>query len=384
MPNEDHSTPLRTAFVMEQALGHVTHFQNLSAFMAAQTDIVPTWLPIPFGTTGASRIVPLLRSNWSVRASWRARRALERTLATQPIDTLVFHTQVTSLFSHDMIRRIPTVISLDATPINYDTVAEYYAHRPAGQSFIDRQKYRLNRRVFHAAAKLVTWSAWAQRSLVDDYGVPEDRVHVLAPGAAAAYFEIGARRHAGDEMPAGDGHPVNILFVGGDFRRKGGPELLAYMQRSTSARCELHMVTQEVVEAPRNVHVHRELGPNSPALRQLFNEADIFVLPSRAECLAVALMEATAAGLPVITSDVAALPEAVRANESGLLIRPGDVASLATALDALVGSAQLRRRMGRAGYALARDKFDARVNNRALLDLVLEAAQTRPAWRRAA
>src|SRR3954465_11011587 len=118
--------PVRTAFVMEQALGHVTHARNLQTLVAERDDIASTWLPIPFETRGAARLVPLLRSNWSVRASWRARRALNAALTSRPHDALVFHTQVTSLFSVGLMRRYPSLMSLDATPINYDQVGQYY------------------------------------------------------------------------------------------------------------------------------------------------------------------------------------------------------------------------------------------------------------------
>jgi glycosyltransferase involved in cell wall biosynthesis len=164
------------------------------------------------------------------------------------------------------------------------------------------------------------------------------------------------------------------LFVGGDFQRKGGPLLLECMRGPLAERCELHIVTQQAIAPQPGVHVHRGLGPNSPALLVLFAEADLFVLPTMAECLAVVLMEATAAGLPVITTDVAALREAVQPGESGLLIRPGDVGALRRALSALIDDAALRRRMGHAGAALARQRFDARVNGSALLDLVVEVA----------
>jgi hypothetical protein len=121
-------TPLRVAFCMEQTLGHVTHSRNLRSVIDAQDRVKATWLPIPFDTSGAARVVPLLRSNWSVRASWRARRALGRALNRADHDALFFHSQVTSLFSIDLMRRYPTIVSLDATPINYDSLAAAYTH----------------------------------------------------------------------------------------------------------------------------------------------------------------------------------------------------------------------------------------------------------------
>lgn len=364
--------PLRAAFVLEQTLGHVTHAGNLRRALEAQPAIAPTWLPIPFPPTGPLRFLPLLRSNWSARASWLARRALARAQAAGPLEALFFHTQVTALFSLDLIRRVPTVVSLDATPFNYDRVGAAYGHRPAGDGFVDRQKFRLNRAVFQAAAGLITWSDWARRSLIDDYAVPPDRIRVIAPGAARELFELGKRRLAGP--PGETGEPVRVLFVGGDFERKGGPELLACLEGPLGARCRVDLVTAEAVAPRPNLAVHRGLAPNSPALLRLFAQADLFVLPSHGECLSIALMEAGAAGLPLVTTAVGALPEAVRPGRSGLVVPPGDPSALATALSSLVDDADLRRRMGRAAHELAREKFDADRNGRALLDVLLEAA----------
>jgi len=378
------TAPVRTAFVMEQTLGHVTHFRNLQDAVAAHERIAPTWLPIPFATDGAARLLPVFRSNWSVRASLRARRALRHALNEQDHDALVFHTQVTTLFSLDEMRRLPTVISLDATPINYDTVGRSYGHRAAGDGLMDRQKYRMNKEAFHAAAALVTWSEWARRSLIDDYAVDPAHISVLAPGAAAGYFEIGERRRQSFVEDTSESRKAKVLFVGGDFRRKGGPLLLDCLHGELAERCDVHLVTSEQVEERPGVYVHRGVGPNSPELFRLFADADLFVLPSMGECLAVVLMEATAAALPIITTDVGALSEAVLPGESGLVVRAGDGADLRQALTRLVDDADLRGRMGRVGHRLARKKFDARKNNCALLDIVVEAADRTAVSRRVA
>jgi glycosyltransferase involved in cell wall biosynthesis len=171
---------------------------------------------------------------------------------------------------------------------------------------------------------------------------------------------------------------VKVLFVGGDFERKGGPLLLDSMRNDEllSERCELHLVTGASIDPQPNVYVHRGVTANSPELLDLFSQADVFVLPSYAECLAVVLMEATAAGLPIITTEVGALAEAVEPGQSGLTIRPGDGAGLRQALETLVVDPARRRQMGRAGHTLAQRKFNAHRNNHALLDLVVEHAST--------
>jgi glycosyltransferase involved in cell wall biosynthesis len=360
---------------MEQTLGHVTHARNLRAVTAGQCDVRPTWLPIDFEPRGPGRLLPVYNSNWSVRASWRARRALGSAMAATSLDAVLFHTQVTALFSIRLMRHLPSVISLDATPMNYDTIGRHYGHRAAGHGVVDRQKFLGNRRAFHAATTLVAWSAWARRSLTQDYGVDAAKVRVLAPGAAPAYFELGRLRDTRLPAMTADGRPPRLLFVGGDFGRKGGAELLECMRGPLGDRCELHVVTRDHVAPMRNVHVHHGIGPNDPALVKLFADADIFVLPSLADCLAIVLMEATASALPVITTDVGALAEAVRPGETGLIVRAGDSADLCRAIETLVDDASARHRMGRGGHALARDTFDARANGRALLDIMIEAAR---------
>jgi glycosyltransferase involved in cell wall biosynthesis len=108
------------------------------------------------------------------------------------------------------------------------------------------------------------------------------------------------------------------------------------------------------------------------------------VLPSYAECLAVVLMEASAAGLPIVTTDVGALSEAVANGQSGIVIPPGNGAALRQSLELLIADPALRDRMGRAGFALAQRKFDSHRNNRALLDIVVGHATTQQVPGRAA
>jgi glycosyltransferase involved in cell wall biosynthesis len=193
---------------------------------------------------------------------------------------------------------------------------------------------------------------------------------VLAPGANALFFEIGRRRKAASS--AGAGRPVRLLFVGSDWQRKGGPQLLEALAGLPAGSWSLDVVTREEIPPTPGVTVHHGVDSNSPRLVRLFSEADLFVLPSLGECLAVVLMEATAAGLPLITTNVGALAEAVLPGETGLVVPPNDVAALRQALAALLPDPARRVSMGRGGHALACERFDATANNRTLLDLVAD------------
>jgi glycosyltransferase involved in cell wall biosynthesis len=212
--------------------------------------------------------------------------------------------------------------------------------------------------------------------LIDDYGVSGDRIQVLAPGAARGFFDTGRMRLLSSKSDSNHKR-IKILFVGGDFERKGGLELLNCMSGAVADACELHVVTQSAVPARPNLFVYRGLKSNSPELQQLYADADIFALPTLADCLGVALMEAAASALPVVTTNVGGVGEAVQPGQSGIVVRSGDVSSLRSALSALAGDSQLRCRMGQAAHRLACERFDSERNNQVLFDLLASLAHER-------
>lgn len=364
MASQDTSQCYRFGFVMEQNLGHRTHYRNLLRYVAEDTTVTPTWWPIEWDTPGALRHIPLLGSNWSARSSLLAHAAVNRARRQTRFDALFYHTQVTSLLSTRQAP-LPVVISLDATPINYDAVGAFYGHRAGGA--VERVKYRLNRRAFHAAAALVTWCQWAKDSLIADYGVPEEKITVIAPGVD---LRAWPRRSGGDRAHASAGRLPRLLFVGGDFERKGGKVLLECFTRFLQDDCELSIVTQTPIPAARNLHVYNNVTPNSETLIQLYADADLFVFPTLADCAPLAVPEAMAAALPVVTTQVGAIPEMVRNDEQGYTVAPGNVEELRIAIHRLMNSPHLRARLGDAGRALVERDYDAAKNATRLLDVL--------------
>ena len=84
---------------------------------------------------------------------------------------------------------------------------------------------------------------------------------------------------------------------------------------------------------------------------------DLFVLPSLYEGLGIAILEAMAAGLPVVASAVGGIPEVVIHGETGLLVRPGDPVALAAALGHLLRHPEEAGFMGARGRERARERF---------------------------
>lgn len=361
-------------FVMEQTLGHVTHHQNLARWVTESDDIRPTWLPItPEGADRWERL-PGVRSNWSLKGSLRARDALRGT--KEPFDALFLHTQTVALFSVGIMRRVPSVVSLDATPLNYDTVGAQYGHVTGNNRWLERRKYLWNQKTFQEATALVTWCEWAKESLVNDYGISAEKVTVIPPGVDMANWNFGAER---GERAEGK---TRLLFVGGDFERKGGRFLLEAFRSQLQGVCTLDIVTKEAgveaqAEGLEGVRIHRGLTANSPGLKELYATADLFVFPTLADCLPIAVMEAMAAGLPVIATRVGALSEEVENGVNGLIVPPSDAGAVVSAVCSLAHDPARRGAMGSASRQLAEERFDARRNYNAILDLMRRIAHNK-------
>jgi len=88
----------RLGFVMEQTLGHVTHSHRIfRGGVAEDRDVIPTWIPVEYHAPDRWQRVPLVRDNWTLRASLQARDRLQAILRTNQIDGLFFHTQLTAV-----------------------------------------------------------------------------------------------------------------------------------------------------------------------------------------------------------------------------------------------------------------------------------------------
>jgi hypothetical protein len=143
MLSAQEGSALRLGFVLERSLGHATHAANLKRVLQTRPDIQPTYIDLDYyDRPGAWAKLPGIRSNWSLRASLSAYLALRP--LTQDLQAILFHTQVTSLFSAGIMGRVPAVISLDATPVQIDAMGALYGHRSSANPPVEALKRDLN------------------------------------------------------------------------------------------------------------------------------------------------------------------------------------------------------------------------------------------------
>jgi glycosyltransferase involved in cell wall biosynthesis len=155
-------------------------------------------------------------------------------------------------------------------------------------------------------------------------------------GIIARLTEQKAHRHLFDAMAATPGlASLHLLVVGdGELRE----DLRACVDRlGLSARVHF-------------LGARRDLG-------DLLEAIDLFVMPSLWEGLPLSMVLAMGAGLPVVASRVAGIPEVVKNGVTGLLVPPGDVSALGSALARLVSDPALRHALGAAAAAFVRPRF---------------------------
>lgn len=368
-------------FIIEQALGHVTHTKNLRINVPKDKTISPTWMLPEWQRTGWRSKIPVYNNNWTLQAGLQTRQMLAQNAPQSKFDVLFFHTQITAVLAQDWLQKIPSVVSLDATPIQYDALGASYNHEP-GPDWLENWKWRLNRDCYRKARHLVVWSEWVKNSLVGDYEVPADKITVIPPGVNVAEWTYPTQRqyhHSG---------PVKILFVGGNFARKGGHELLAAFRTirdrmwalpgsGSQTAVELHIVTRDKVETEPGVYVYNNMKANMPELKQLYFDCDIFCMPTYGDTIPLVYSEASASGMAVIGSDIAAISEILVEDETGYVVTPGAVEQITAVIERLVLDPNLRMRIGQAAHQRVAKRFDAPSNTIKLLNLLKDVADNK-------
>lgn len=163
--------------------------------------------------------------------------------------------------------------------------------------------------------------------------------------------------------------PCALLFLGRLGKRKGVYDLLqavaALVPRYPDLRIllggdgELDAVRAQAHALDIGGHVELLGWVKGEDKSRLFNEAVIYVLPSYNEGLPMSVLEALAHGLPVVSTLVGGIPEAVCDGEQGFLVVPGDVQALSNRLDRLLADPTLRQHMGEAARKRAVSHFGA-------------------------
>lgn len=275
------------------------------------------------------------------------------------IDPDIVFAPASSAFAWNTPAGIPLVYLSDAT---YRVVANYH---PSFRRLSRRSRAsadRIERESIARADLLLYPSPWAAKSAVEDYGADPERVHVIAWGANLA--DAPSRASLPAERKPG---PWRLLFVGVNWVEKGAAIAVDALRALRAAGIDAELTIcgctpPEPLEADGLTIIPylKKSDPEEGArLRQLYRDADFFILPTRADCYGIVFCEAAAYGLPSLAPATGGVPGALSDGETGILLPPdasGD--AYAEVIAGLIAKparlAALRRS--------SRDAFETRLN----------------------
>ncbi|GBO52369.1 glycosyltransferase [Pseudanabaena sp. lw0831] len=295
-----------------------------------------------------------------------AKRLIDRKISQADYNVLFFHTQPLAFLALNLMLKMPSVISIDMTnkqAAEESTNKHIWTYSP--NKFLEKQ-------VYQKCSKILTWTEWARSSVINDYGVHPEKVNVIPPGVDTARLVFTDRNHKSRQ------DLYNILFVGGDFKRKGGEDLLAVFLAQFADQAILHIVTSlDAVSCDhQNVRIYNGVEAYSSLWFDLYRQADAFVMPTYGDAFGIVFIEAMASGLPVIASKLTQTTEIVIDGETGFLVTPGDRQELAHKLQLLIDNPGLGRQMGKRAREIVEESFDTQKNFQKI-ELIFEDLSTK-------
>jgi glycosyltransferase involved in cell wall biosynthesis len=308
----------------------------------------------------------------AARAAWRLLRYVWKFERRRPDAVLLF-------------------VALGASIVEKGVMAWYARLRgvpavmfPRGGSIVDDCRLSAFTRTwarcsFGGARQIICQSELWRRFAIEVLGFAPANVAVVRNWTASrALLALGAAR-------AADSHsPVRLLFVGWLERDKGIFELLEAARLLVSSGRQFVLdVAGDGSAAPeaRAMIARHGLGAvvrlrswlAEAELEEALRQSDVLVLPSWAEGLPNAMVEAMAARLAVVVTHVGAVPEVVADRRSAMLVEPRNPESLAAALAAILDDPQLRQEIAAEGFRIAARDFEVEHAVDRLLELIRAA-----------
>lgn len=368
---------MKALFVNENIGGHVTVHRHLRATLAKHTELDVEFLDVPrragLRRLIGARIPSLARLDLDLQPL-RAQIATSAWVRRQLIgivdrfDVVHVYTQNAALLSADILADVPTVVSLDSTN-HLNSTRLPYREPTRFTATMTRFGIPLEQRVFRSADRVIANSDWVADSLLRNYELDANKLEIFPFGIVAPEYDGAAPGPPPGDLPT-------LVFIGRQLERKGGRRLLRLHQDHLLGRARLVLVTEEDVEPAPDVTVIHDLAPGDARLWEILRGASAFVFPSVIDQSPNSVIEAMAAGLPVIGISTAALPEMVLHGGTGLLIEPDDPDEvLLAAIERFLDDPNMRVAFGRAARRRFEERYDATASTDRLVKVLREVTR---------
>ena len=293
------------------------------------------------------------RAGLDLGCAWRLGRLFRR----HKVELVQAH-QYTPFFYAQLAR----LLRLSGAPVLF---TEHGRHQP---DYPRRKRMIYNRLTLRRRDRVVAVGEAVRRALVANEGIPEGRIEVVYNGIDTERFvppapeeREAARRELGlgpDELAVLQvarldylkDHPTAVRAVGRAVKERPGVKLLLVGEGPERGKIDAEVRRGGLEKQVLFLGLRKDVG-------RLLGAADLFLLTSTSEGIPLTIIEAMAAGLPVVTTDVGGTAEVVVEGQTGFLAPAGDDAALAAAVLRLADDGGLRRRLGEAGRQRAKDRF---------------------------
>jgi len=219
---------------------------------------------------------------------------------------------------------IPIVYYSDTT---FKSMYNYYSWFSNFLKISEREGNNIEQKAIRKSKRVILSSQWAADSVINDYNTPKEKVHVVPFGPNVDY--IPTKEELLDRKPIGI---CKLLFIGVEWERKGGQiavdTLLELKKMGVKASLTIvgvippePMITEDVVVIP---YLDKNNKADSNKFNELLLESHFLILPTREECFGVVFCEASAFGLPSLSTDTGGVPTAVIDNKNGFLFKLSD------------------------------------------------------------
>jgi glycosyltransferase involved in cell wall biosynthesis len=248
---------------------------------------------------------------------------LEKQIQDQSCN-LIFAPVASDLIS-SLQTQLPIIYLSDATykllVNNYPTnLSKEQINRKEQNEFISIQK----------STKIIYSSHWAAQSAIKDYRADSSKIKIIPFGANIDVEQEPTLTQIKSSHLITDTCKLLFMGKGKDWERKRGNLALEILEelnkKSFQSQLTILGGIPPEIEVPPNVNVIRFLNKNKKKDRDIFNQillnANFLIFPSRADCSPIVLCEASAYGLPIISTNVGGIPDIVKEGKNGYMVSP--------------------------------------------------------------
>lgn len=218
---------------------------------------------------------------------------------------------------------IPIIHISDATYMN---LYEYHPHYLRVWDWSKNKSNHLEQLIINSAKFVILPSQWASKSAIDDYGCTQEKIKIIPFGA-----NLEVTTQLPKKLSVGINKPCKLLFVGLDWRYKGGPIALSTMQslrnRGIDARLQIIGCKPPSHISSPYMNVKPFLDKNDPEdyreLTEHFSNSTFLIVPTLADAIGIVFAEAAMHGLPSISHATGGVKSVIDHEKTGFLLPIG-------------------------------------------------------------